>query len=654
MYSSQFLNVNDSWNVSAENQDMLLEQAKSFLPYLSSSANSPFLVPTTEPAGYARRAAFATTSRLLSCLVNEAIVAAYYYVSYGASAASSSYILFVPSEASSDTRATKFILSQVRHKPVVDAVAVDHTSGGRIRLLDPEDLGVCQWIKKADSSALIPVESPSQVMIEIGLWNNYESEKVHSICKELESSVENQLFAYKSRGPDPDILMSTATEWEQSIVEGHATHPMYRARYAVPPLKPIVPQTNFVHLKLGFVAVPRSKLRVEGHLEELLHPLYSSADFDASLLSDASASVNVDSDASRYILDFVDRSEEFVLPVHPLHMPAVLDMFSFARQLPFFMPAEAQASLRTVCPKAFAPLGYDIKLPLGIKVSSALRTISPWSTFVGPRVTMVIPDILSKAPVADALLIAGEPASAVSNDPDFDIAKYLSCVIRNDPEHICRLRNERVILAAALTGYNDDGVSVVVRQWKLDSVEKRIGFLEEYVDKLFDAFLPPIMNHGFAFEAHPQNSLLRIDAETGVVKGFIVRDFGGVKVHREAFTSSTGAVIDMLPDSCTDAKSLYEVYDLAYHTLVQCQLHRLIRALDLHYCGNGWSIVRRSFEKRVPNDHPLYTAWYQECFDLKCFVTMKLDGLYRDYVYRKVPNLLFYIGEDKGVVYPIS
>ncbi|KAJ1807695.1 hypothetical protein LPJ75_004746, partial [Coemansia sp. RSA 2598] len=561
----------------------------------------------------------------------------------------SSYILFVPSDASRDTQVSRFILSQVRHRPVLDTVVADHANNHRICLLDPEDLGVCQWIKKAEGTVLMPVDSPSQMMAEIGRWNGYGREKIESICSELESSVENQVFAYKNRGPDPDILTSTATEWEQSIIEGHATHPMYRARYAVPPLKPITPQTDLFHLKLRFVAVPRNRLRVEGDLEELLHPLYSSADFDAGLGPDAQAGADDGGNASRYILDFVNRSDELVLPVHPLHMPAVLSMFSFARPLPFTVPAEAQASLRTVCPKAFAPLGYDVKLPLGIKVSSALRTISPWSTFVGPRVTAVIPHILSKAPVADALLIAGEPASAVSNDRDYDVAKYLSCVIRNDPEHICRLRNERVILAAALTGCSDDGVSVVVRQWKLDSMEKRIDFLAQYVDKLFDAFLPPIMNHGFAFESHPQNSLLRIDAKTGAIRGFIVRDFGGIKVHRKTFTRSTGATIDMLPDSCTDAKCLYEVYDLAYHTLIQCQLHRLVRALDLHYSGKGWAIVRRSFEERVPRTHSLYAAWYQGQFDLKCFVKMKLDGLYRDYIYTKVPNILFYMGENEGV-----
>ncbi|KAJ1719176.1 hypothetical protein LPJ61_006361 [Coemansia biformis] len=326
-------------------------------------------------------------------------------------------------------------------------------------------------------------------------------------------------------------------------------------------------------------------------------------------------------------------------------------MFGFARLLPFSLPAAAQLSLRTVVPELPVPFGFNLKLPLGVKTSSALRTVSPWLAFIGPRVTQAIPHILRGALAEGVLLVAGEPASAVSADPDFDIAKYLCCVVRQDAEHLCRSRGERVIVAAALTDYYDDGVGAAVRHWKLETLAERQAFLQSYADRLFDAFLPPILNHGFAFEAHPQNTLLRVDASTGEVQGFVVRDLGGIKVHRLTFRASTGADIEMLPDSCTEAHTMDEVFDIAHHTLVQCQLHRLIRVLGLHYRGDGWGIVRSSFEQRVPSDHPLRLAWYQETFELKCFVSMKLDGLYRHYTYHKVPNVLFYKNEDEGVVF---
>ncbi|KAJ2848551.1 hypothetical protein IWW36_003234 [Coemansia brasiliensis] len=610
---------------------------------LESSSCSPYQIPCTAE-GYAKRALFATTSRLFACLVNEQIVDGYFVDCNGSGSGATSYLLIVPHASQLQSWKARFMATQLRHRPVVAAKPAARTSNiYAIRLLDPEDIGVGQWIIQADAAA-VPITDPGQIMDQVSSWNAYKDTAVAAICQELRSSVANQTYAYMHPHPRPNIMHSTAIEWEQSIIEGHATHPMHRSRHAEPPLEPVSPDTELYQLNLGFVAIPRSEMCTEGMFEKLLEPLYRQADIATYTASNV----------SQYILDHVDRSLELVLPVHPVHVPAILELFKSARLLPFTVSAAAQASIRTVCPKALESLGYDIKLPLGVKISSALRTISPWSTFIGPRITQAIPKILQGAPIEGALLIAGEPASAVSNNPDFDIAKYLSCIIRENPEHICRPRGERVIVAAALTNYSASGISTVVEQWGLQTVSQRRGFLKDYVDKLFDAFLPPILNHGFAFEAHPQNSLLRIDAKTGAIKGFIVRDFGGVKVHRKTFQQSTGVDINMLPDACTDAHTMYEVYNLAYHTLIQCQIHRLVRALDLHYQGNGWAIVRESFEQRVPSDHPLRSAWYQDTFDLKCFIIMKLDGLYRDYIYRKVANVLFYKNENEGIDFPSS
>ncbi|KAJ2476384.1 hypothetical protein EV174_004950, partial [Coemansia sp. RSA 2320] len=504
-------------------------------PFLS-SISAPHLV-SRSPAGHAKRALHATVSRLLACLVNEQLVDAH-YVDLG-DTGSSSYIFITPYESAPDSWAACSIISQITHKPVVDKTPSEGRDNVyRVRFLDPEDIGVDQWIQWRDYSSVVSITDATQIMQQAGEWMLCDSAAVEAICSELTSSVNNQMHAYAHSKPEPNILSSTAIEWEQSIVEGHATHPMHRARYSEPPLEPISPDTNMFDLALTFIAVPRSQIKVIGELERLLSLLYANADAEHG--------------GNAFILDSIDCSTELAMPVHPLHLPAVLRMFSFARHLPFTVPAKAQASLRTVCPSAPVPLGYDIKLPLGIKVTSALRTISPWSAHIGPHVTNAIPSILRGAPVEDALLIAGEPASAVSVHSDYDVAKYLSCVIRNDPEHICRPRGERVILAAALTN-NVSGISAVVSQWSLDTKDKRCEFLRSYTDMLFDAFLPPIMNHGFAFEAHPQNCLLRIGAETGDIRGFIVRDFGGIKVHRPTFIQSTGADISMLPDSSTEA-----------------------------------------------------------------------------------------------------
>ncbi|CAG8754957.1 1223_t:CDS:1, partial [Dentiscutata heterogama] len=71
------------------------------------------------------------------------------------------------------------------------------------------------------------------------------------------------------------------------------------------------------------------------------------------------------------------------------------------------------------------------------------------------------------------LKISNDVATASVNEQNYDIAKNLSCVIRedfNDP-------NEKVIIYAALTERDENGISVVEKVWRLNTEEKRVKFL---------------------------------------------------------------------------------------------------------------------------------------------------------------------------------
>lgn len=108
------------------------------------------------------------------------------------------------------------------------------------------------------------------------------------------------------------------------------------------------------------------------------------------------------------------------------------------------------------------------------------------------------------------LHICRERAGLSLKHVDFDIAKHLACIVREDPTVQVRKKGESVALCAALVecadGGWDDSESVVVRVWGLDTREKRVAFLEEYTDLLFRCFLPPLVVHGFCFDAHGQNT----------------------------------------------------------------------------------------------------------------------------------------------------
>lgn len=145
------------------------------------------------------------------------------------------------------------------------------------------------------------------------------------------------------------------------------------------------------------------------------------------------------------------------------------------------------------------------------------------------------------------------------------------------------------------------------------------------------AFVPPLINNGVAFEAHGQNTMVRFNRKTGELKGFVIRDFGGIKAHNETLKRTCGVELDVLPDSTVVAETMEECYKLLYHTLFHSQFHRLIRVLDLHHNGRGWELVRKRFKEAVPEDNPMYTYFMeQQKVPGKCLMRMKLNELYRD------------------------
>ncbi|KAJ1959278.1 hypothetical protein GGI12_004417 [Dipsacomyces acuminosporus] len=635
---------------------------------LRSCDASPYSLPNTQNGHY-HHSCFATMARLVTCLVNERLASACCVTTQANHEDVSFLIVSGPSSCDGSLSrmwAVGSFIFQLRHVPVLNNNPDEACWANvrRVAFLDPDDLGVWAW---RTCSVDIPqgrwtgtvTTCPLELLSHVGRWNSLSPDDIDALGYELDSSMAHQQHAYAHRHelPDLDLAKSSTIDWEQSIVEGHATHPMHRARYAVPPLLPFTPETEFRHLPLRFVAVPRSQMIIQGDYDELLAPLFAAATSTDALIADSAASISgeeklaVQEQQQKSMLDFVDLSTEVVVPVHPLHLLAVTTKFPFARVLPFESPAEAQASLRTVSPLALADQGLDIKLPLGAKTTSALRTVSTWSAHLGPRLAPYLRAMASGLP-GSAPLVAEEPASIIVSNPDNDVAKYLACIVRLNAQRLCveQSEHERAVLAAALTERDEDGHSVVCKKWRLDTVEKRQVFLRKYADKLFAAFLPPLLSHGFAFEAHQQNTLVRFDSRTGDPVGFVIRDFGGIMVHEETFRKATGGMtIPMLDGSSTTAADPDELYGLSYHTLIQCQIHRLVRALELHYSGNGWQIVREAFDRAVPGSCALRDAWMRKEVKLKSFVSMKLGGLYRDYVYTSVPNILLYQDEEHGI-----
>lgn len=138
--------------------------------------------------------------------------------------------------------------------------------------------------------------------------------------------------------------------------------------------------------------------------------------------------------------------------------------------------------------------------------------------------------------------------------------------------------------------------------------------------------------NGVAFECHPQNCVARFDIKTKELKGFIIRDFGGLRVHPETLRATTGVELDFLTGHSIVAADLDDVYTRMYHTVFHNHFQQLIRVLGLHYNGRGWAVVREQLKEFIPREHPLYDAWLspeRKTLPGKCFLRMRMSGMYR-------------------------
>lgn len=153
-----------------------------------------------------------------------------------------------------------------------------------------------------------------------------------------------------------------------------------------------------------------------------------------------------------------------------------------------------------------------------------------------------------------------------------------------------------------------------------------------FISIFLQAFLPPVIYNGVAFECHPQNCVARFDLQTKELLGFIIRDFGGLKIHIPTLKATTGVDLDFLDGHSVIAETLDDVYTRMYHTVFFNHFQQLIRVLGLHYNGLGWDVVRNVLRRNIPNDHFLFNAWLspqQKTLPGKSYMRMRMASMDR-------------------------
>ncbi|KAF8348962.1 IucC family-domain-containing protein [Amanita rubescens] len=618
-----------------------------------------------------QRAEFAVTARLLSCLVTESLLRALYFSLSDSSA--TGFALVLLHDPASQVTSAKWQLTDVFAFIPLQGTPVltdreDNSMIREIALLDPLDMVPLPLvISKNDlcrngtgnplafATAILDTlnahgwfaQSRKQLEIcwdPVFYWRlyarfaNLTSDLTEEVAHEFANSVKWQAYSYQNPPVTPSFH-STSIEWEQSIVEGHPTHPMHKMRYFVPPLPDYAPGTyNLYHIKLRFVSVPKSQLKITNDFEEYIKPVIETASRHAG------TQIKVPAD-------------RLVMPVHELQISHIQDKFPDIEVLPseFMVSAHAQQSIRSVqVPDAYDE--FSLKLAIGLKLTQAVRAISPAAAYLGPRFSSQVVPRLKLDP--DVVTVAKELASVVHAHPDPEVAKYCGAIVREAHENNSERRGEKVIVCAALleSGHTGEGghLPAVIRIFQLDTEEKRRHWLDRFVQLFFRAFLPSIIHNGVAFEFHPQNCLARFDLKTKELRGFIIRDFGGIRIHPETLYASTGVELDCLPGHSIAVPNLDDVYTRAYHAAVHNHLQQLIRVLDLHYNGQGWEIVRQHLMQAIPKEHGLYNAWLspeRKMVPSKCFLRMRMAKMYRFHLYSSVPNLIIHCGLNTDMLF---
>lgn len=121
--------------------------------------------------------------------------------------------------------------------------------------------------------------------------------------------------------------------------------------------------------------------------------------------------------------------------------------------------------------------GLSLKLAVGVKISSSLRTISHFTADFGPRFSKeIIPKLYHDPKI---LSIECEPASAVYRSENPELAKHFTAVLREEfePED-----GQALIVCASLFEMDHagtpSGVSAVEHAFGLNTEEKRVSFLD--------------------------------------------------------------------------------------------------------------------------------------------------------------------------------
>ncbi|WP_226005667.1 IucA/IucC family protein [Natrinema salinisoli] len=523
-----------------------------------------------------------------------------------------------------------------------------------------------------------------------------DAEQAERIRAEVAESVANLALArlgsaVQARGvPDDEsksplegipIHISAATaaaSFERIVTDGHPFHPSGKIRRGMTPGDGLAYAPEFTdRIDLRFVAIDRAyalETRTPG-FDSMTRRLLETFDGLAGALERAAPATR-------------DPSEYAVVPVHSLqYHRTVPDRYAGQRAdgrvvpIPeYARPATPQLNLRTVVPHGTdrtgdGPLPH-CKLAIPVQTTNVVRTLSPQAVANGPRVTAVLRSI-ERRESFERLGLLAEPAATCyypSGGPHtsgeaFDDARHLSGLVRTPPRtHPLVTEDTMPVVASSLVADSPASgrplVCDLIDRYGANAAtgtgEVALEFVADYARVVVPEQLRLLCVYGIALESHLQNSLVVFDVDDARPIATLVRDLGGIRVHRDRLAEH-GFSLEPYPESDLDADGSEALYRKLYYALFQNHLAELVATIG-HESGVDeracWRLIReqcdRAFERiRAEADVPESRvrrderALFGERAIHKALTAMRLGGKRHEYVTSDVSNPLSSAGRNR-------
>ncbi|WP_420963896.1 IucA/IucC family protein [Brucella sp. IR073] len=264
-------------------------------------------------------------------------------------------------------------------------------------------------------------------------------------------------------------------------------------------------------------------------------------------------------------------------------------------------------SFRTMLPNTQEPHPF-IKLPVAIWMTSEQRTLQAKSIHMGPRLSALISDILSKESDLRAQLeIFVEELGAILHHPetgDEHSGRFLSVVYRSTDALARKDGLMPITVAALLTGSPIDGRPIICELIARTGETQTdvASFFRAYAQAVVRPVLAMYLLYGIAFEAHQQNSTILFNAEGRPVK-LLIRDFGDGRSFAPLFRERGHDLkpfsrAGILPTTFDDDISL--VRSFVIDACFVCHLHEIALCLSEQYGFADdylWHILREETER---------------------------------------------------------